>query len=98
MERTFPFPEGVDADKIKASFKKGVFAVTLRKTAEARRAERKIAVKASLLFRATLRSRFILQPSARASTPGPNQTLTCCAKFRRLTNAFDETGGDLRIP
>jgi HSP20 family protein len=46
FERTFQVPEGVDADRIKASFKKGVLAVTLPKTAEARRAEKKIAVKA----------------------------------------------------
>jgi HSP20 family protein len=46
FERTFQVPEGIDADKIKASFKKGVLAVTLPKTAEARRAEKKIAVKA----------------------------------------------------
>jgi HSP20 family protein len=39
-------PEGIDTEKIKASFKKGVLAVTLPKTAEARRAEKKIAVKA----------------------------------------------------
>jgi HSP20 family protein len=38
--------EGIDTDKITASFKKGVLAVTLPKTAEARRAERKITVKA----------------------------------------------------
>jgi HSP20 family protein len=43
----------VDTNKIKASFKKGVLAVTLSKRAEARRAERKIIVKAggSLPFR-----------------------------------------------
>ena len=46
FERTFQVPEGIDTDKIKASFKKGVLAVTLPKSAEARRAERKIAVKA----------------------------------------------------
>jgi HSP20 family protein len=46
FERTFQVPEVIDADKIKASFKKGVLAITLPKTAEARRAERKITVKA----------------------------------------------------
>ena len=46
FERTFQVPEGIDTDKIKASFKKGVLAVTLPKSAEARRAEKKIAVKA----------------------------------------------------
>jgi HSP20 family protein len=47
FERTFQVPEGIDADRIKVSFRKGVLTVTLPKTAEARRAERKIAVKAS---------------------------------------------------
>jgi HSP20 family protein len=46
FERTFQVSEGIDTDKITASFKKGVLAVTLPKTAEARRAERKITVKA----------------------------------------------------
>ena len=46
FERTFQVPEGIDADRIKVSFKKGVLTVTLPKTAEARRVERKIAVKA----------------------------------------------------
>ncbi len=45
FERTFQVPEGIDTDKIKASFKNGVLAVTLPKSAEARRAEKKIAVK-----------------------------------------------------
>jgi HSP20 family protein len=39
-------PEGVDADKIEASFKKGVLTVTLPKMPEAQKAEKKIAVKA----------------------------------------------------
>ena len=39
-------PEVIDTDKIKTSFKKGVLAVTLPKKAEARKAEKKIAVKA----------------------------------------------------
>ena len=46
FERTFQVSEGIDTDKITASFKKGVLAVTLPKSAEARRAERKITVKA----------------------------------------------------
>jgi HSP20 family protein len=40
-------PEGVDADRIEASFKKGLLTVTLPKTAEARKKEKNIAVKAS---------------------------------------------------
>jgi HSP20 family protein len=46
FERCFRVPEGVDADKIEAHFKKGVLTVTLPKTAEAQKAEKKIAVKA----------------------------------------------------
>jgi HSP20 family protein len=46
FERTFQVPEVIDTDKIKTSFKKGVLAVTLPKKAEARKAEKKIAVKA----------------------------------------------------
>ncbi len=47
FERSFPLPDGVDREKIEASFKKGVLTVTLPKTAEAQRAEKKIAVKAA---------------------------------------------------
>ena len=46
LERTFEVSEGIDSNKITASFKKGVLAVTLPKNAEARRDERKITVKA----------------------------------------------------
>ena len=45
FERTFQVPGDVDTDKIKASFKKGMLAVTLPKSAEARRAEKQITVK-----------------------------------------------------
>ncbi|SDE49468.1 Hsp20/alpha crystallin family protein [Paraburkholderia lycopersici] len=45
FERYFQLPEGVDREKIEASFKKGVLTVTLPKTAEARKAEKKIPVK-----------------------------------------------------
>lgn len=47
FQRSFRLPEGVDADRIDASFAKGVLKVKLPKTAEARKAERKIAVKAA---------------------------------------------------
>lgn len=47
FERSFQVPEEVDADKIEASFKKGVLSVTLPKNAEAQKAEKKIAVKAA---------------------------------------------------
>ena len=46
FERAFPVPDGVDLDKVDASFKKGVLTVTLPKTAEAQKAERKITVTA----------------------------------------------------
>jgi HSP20 family protein len=45
FERTFQVPEGTETDKIKASFRKGMLVVTLPKSAEARKAEKKIAVK-----------------------------------------------------
>ena len=47
FERCFHVPEGVDADKIEATFGKGVLTVTLPKTPEAQNAERKIPVKAA---------------------------------------------------
>jgi len=46
FERSFQVPDGVDTDRIEASFKKGVLLVTLPKSAEAQKAEKKIAVKA----------------------------------------------------
>jgi HSP20 family protein len=45
--RSFVVLEGVDADKIEASFSKGVLSVKLPKTAEARKNEKKIEVKAA---------------------------------------------------
>ncbi len=47
FERCFAIPEGVDTDKIQASFKKGVLTVTLPKKAEAIKPEKKIEVKAA---------------------------------------------------
>ena len=47
FERSFRVPEGVDKDKIEATFSKGVLKVILPKTAEAQKAEKKIAVKAA---------------------------------------------------
>jgi HSP20 family protein len=47
FERCFNIPEGVDRDKIEANFTKGVLKVTLPKTAEALKADKKIAVKAA---------------------------------------------------
>ena len=45
FERYFRLPEGIDADRIEATFKKGVLTVTLPKTVEAQKAEKKIEVK-----------------------------------------------------
>ena len=45
FERALRIPDGVDADKIEAAFKKGVLTVTLPKTAEAQKPVKKIEVK-----------------------------------------------------
>jgi HSP20 family protein len=47
FKRSFRVADGVDADKIEASFKNGVLRVTLPKTAEARKNTKTIAVKAA---------------------------------------------------
>ncbi|MGZ5927173.1 MAG: Hsp20/alpha crystallin family protein [Rhizomicrobium sp.] len=47
FERYFAVPEGVDTDKIEASFKKGVLTVTLPKKPEAQKPAKKIDVKAA---------------------------------------------------
>ncbi len=46
-QRSFELPEGVDMDKIEASFKKGVLTVTLPKRPEAQSSAKKIEVKAA---------------------------------------------------
>ena len=45
FQRSFQVPDGVDVDKIDATFKNGVLTVTLPKTPEAQKAEKKIAIK-----------------------------------------------------
>jgi HSP20 family protein len=47
FERRFAVPEGVNTDKIEASFKKGVLTVRLPKKPEAIKPEKKIEVKAA---------------------------------------------------
>ena len=47
FQRSFQLPADVDTDKIKAGFKKGVLTVTLPKSAEAQKSEKKIAVKSA---------------------------------------------------
>ena len=44
FKRSFTLPEGVDPDKVEASFKKGVLTVTMPKTAEAQKKAKKIKV------------------------------------------------------
>lgn len=46
FQRSFTLPKGVDSNKIGAAFKKGVLTVTLPKTAEAQKSQKKIEVKA----------------------------------------------------
>jgi HSP20 family protein len=45
FQRSFQVPDGVDADKIAASFKNGVLTVILPKSPEAQKKEKKIAIK-----------------------------------------------------
>jgi HSP20 family protein len=45
FQRSFSVPDGVDAEKIEATFKNGVLTVTLPKTAEAQKKEKKIEIK-----------------------------------------------------
>ncbi len=47
FERRFTLPEHVDADKIEARFKNGVLSVTLPKSAEAQKPEKKITIKSN---------------------------------------------------
>lgn len=47
FERRFSVPEGINTAKIEATFKKGILIVTLPKTAETLKAEKKIAIKAA---------------------------------------------------
>jgi len=47
FERYFGLPEGIDADKIAATFKNGVLKMGLPKTAEAQKPAKKIEVKAA---------------------------------------------------
>lgn len=47
FQRSFALPDGIDADRIEARFAKGVLTVTLPKTADAQKAEKKIDVKAA---------------------------------------------------
>ena len=46
FQRAFQLPAGIDAEKIAANFQKGVLTVTLPKTPEAQKKEKKIAIQA----------------------------------------------------
>ena len=45
FQRSFMVPAGVEADKIEANFKNGILTVSLPKTAQAQKNEKKIAIK-----------------------------------------------------
>jgi HSP20 family protein len=45
FQRSFTVPDGVDADKIEATFKNGILTVSLPKTPEAQKKEKQIAIK-----------------------------------------------------
>jgi len=45
FQRSFTVPDGIDADKIDATFKDGVLTVSLPKTAEAQKKEKQITIK-----------------------------------------------------
>jgi len=45
FQRTFPLPDGVDRNAIGATFAKGVLTVTLPKTAEAQKEQKKVEIK-----------------------------------------------------
>ena len=45
FQRSFSVPDGVDAEKIEAAFKNGILTVTLPKTPEAQKKEKKIEIK-----------------------------------------------------
>lgn len=47
FQRSFDLPDGIDQDKIAATFAKGVLTLTLPKTAEAQKQQKKIEVKAA---------------------------------------------------
>jgi len=47
FERTIPLPEGIDLDKVKATFKSGVLTLVLPRTEEARRSSRRIEIEAA---------------------------------------------------
>ncbi|WP_105372823.1 Hsp20/alpha crystallin family protein [Neorhizobium huautlense] len=47
FQRTFQLPDGIDAEKVEATFHKGILKVKLPKSAEAKKNERKVEIKAA---------------------------------------------------
>lgn len=47
FQRSFQLPEGIDTDRIEAAFQKGVLTVKLPKSADAKKNERKVEIKAA---------------------------------------------------
>jgi len=47
FERSFPLPEGLDKEHVRATFKKGVLDITLHKTEKAKAQSKKIAITAA---------------------------------------------------
>jgi len=47
FQRSFRIPEGVDTDKIKATFQKGILTVMLPKKAEVQKSEKKVEIRAA---------------------------------------------------
>jgi HSP20 family protein len=47
FQRSFRIPEGVDTDKIEATFQKGILTVMLPKKAEVQKSEKKVEIKAA---------------------------------------------------
>ena len=79
FHRSFRVPDGVDADKIEARLKNGVLKVTLPKSTEARRRQKKIAVKrrersVGAPHRGTwLKVAEVLEKPQRVKFPAPHQ-------------------------
>ena len=45
IQRSIPLPESLDLDRIEASFKNGILTLSMPKTPEAQKSERKMAIK-----------------------------------------------------
>ncbi len=72
FERSFEVPDSVDTAKIEATFRKGVLTLMLPKSAEAQKAEKKIAIKAA---RSSFPGHEILQSPDCAQLRNPGSVL-----------------------